>query len=229
MRTWTRQILQRTKQRNHVQSEVASARHGLPPCWGIGLPRTGTKSLAQALKVLGYENVRHNPQFEELATIRAGSDHGVTIFYKYLDGRYPGSKFVLTTRDLDEWLASMQWVLDYVQLDKITGPIREVTIMARMMLLETLEFDREKAIAAYHRHHADVKRYFADRPDDLLELRISEGEGWEKLCPFLGVEIPAAEFPSANQRVVGAVLGQAEAEQAPRADEQLGRRPAEAP
>jgi hypothetical protein len=208
MRPWTKQIRQRMTQPGRAQSEVVSTRDDLPPCWGIGLPRTGTKSLAQALKILGYEDVRHNPQFEELATIRAGSDHGVTIFYKYLDGRYPGSKFVLTTRDLDDWLTSLEWLLDYVRLEKITGPIREVTIMARMMLWETLEFDRDKAIAAYHRHNADVKRYFADRPDDLLEMRISSGDGWEKLCPFLGVEVPAAEFPSTNQRVVGAVLGQ---------------------
>ena len=208
MRARTKQILQRTTRRRHAESEVVSTRDDLPPCWGIGLPRTGTKSLAQALEILGYQDVRHNPQFEELATIRAGSDHGVTVFYKYLDGRYPGSKFVLTTRDLDDWLTSMEWIFDYVKLEKITGPIRDVTIMARMLMFETLEFDRDKVIAGYNRHHADVKRYFADRPGDLLEMRISGGDGWEALCPFLGVEIPAVEFPSTNQRVVGAVLGQ---------------------
>lgn len=94
-----------------------------------------------------------------------------------------------------------------MRLDKITGPIREVTIMARMMLWETLEFERDKMIAGYHRHHADVRRYFADRPDDLLEMRIAEGDGWEKLCPFLGVEVPDGEFPRTNERRPGAVLG----------------------
>lgn len=207
MMPWTKQILQRRPRRSRAHQDGASTREDLPPCWGIGLPRTGTKSLVQALEILGYEDVRHNPQFEELAAIRAGSDHGVTIFYKYLDGRYPGSKFVLSTRDLDEWLTSLEWVLDYVRLDKITGPIREVTIMARMQLLETLEFDRDKAIAAYHRHHTDVKRYFADRPDDLLEMRIGDGDGWETLCPFLGVEIPDIAFPRTNERRVGAILG----------------------
>ena len=206
MMPWTKQILHRWRSR--TQHKGASTPDHLPPCWGIGMPRTGTKSFVRALEILGYTDVRHNPQFEELATIRAGADHGVTIFYKYLDGRYPGSKFVLTTREFDDWLPSLEWVLDYVRLDKITGPIREVTIMARMLLLETLEFDRDKAIAAYDRHHADVKRYFADRPDDLLEMRIADGDGWEKLCPFLGVEIPDVEFPRTNERRVGATLGQ---------------------
>ena len=204
----TKRILELTRRRGRPGHEHGSTRDDLPPCWGIGLPRTGTKSLARALEILGYEDVRHNPQFEELAAIKAGTDHGVTIFYKYLDGRCPDSKFVLTDRAVEDWLASMEWIFDYVRLDKITGPIREVTMMARMLLWETLEFDRDKLIAAYHRHYAEVRRYFADRPDDLLEMRIVDGDGWEKLCPFLGVEVPDVEFPRTNERRVGAILGQ---------------------
>lgn len=94
--------LRRLAERRGWVAAPPPARDDLPPCWGIGLPRTGTKSLVRALGILGYDDVRHNPQFEELAEIRSGADHGVTIFYKYLDGRYPGSKFVLTIRDLDE-------------------------------------------------------------------------------------------------------------------------------
>jgi hypothetical protein len=185
--------------------------NGLPPCWGIGLGRTGTQSLANAFQILGYRNVKHNPDFEELSTIQAGSDNGVTVFYKYLDYRYPGSKFVLTVRDLESWLTSCEWVLSHVPVDIMTGRVREVTIMRRMLLYEMVAFDRDKAIAAYHRHHADVRRYFADRPEDLLEMRISEGDGWEVLCPFLGVAIPGTEFPHANRRQPGASLGQASA------------------
>jgi hypothetical protein len=61
-------------------------------------------------------------------------------------------------------------------------------------------FDREKFIAAYNRHHADVRRYFADRPGDLMEMNIIEGDGWEKLCPFLGLQVPPTPFPHLNRR-----------------------------
>ena len=43
-----------------------------------------------------------------------------------------------------------------------------------------------------------VRAYFAGRPDDLLVLDVVGGEGWEKLCPFLGLEPPAEAFPHFN-------------------------------
>ena len=53
--------------------------------WGIGMSRTGTTSLTRALRILGYENIIHNPTFEELRHLNAGTDIGCSIFYKYLD------------------------------------------------------------------------------------------------------------------------------------------------
>lgn len=38
----------------------------------------------------------------------------------------------------------------------------------------------------------------ATGPDDLLVLRITEGEGWRELCPFLDQEVPEAPFPHVN-------------------------------
>jgi hypothetical protein len=44
-----------------------------------------------------------------------------------------------------------------------------------------------------------VRQFFADKPaGKLLELAICEGEGWEKLCPFLDVPVPAVPFPVKN-------------------------------
>ena len=41
--------------------------------------------------------------------------------------------------------------------------------------------------------------HFKERPEALLVLRITEGDGWEKLCPFLGQKIPRMPFPHANK------------------------------
>jgi Sulfotransferase domain len=168
-----------------------------PPCWGIGLGRTGTTSLCEALRILGYVAVKHNPRFEVLPSLEAGADNGVTVFYKYLDYKFPGSKFVLTQRKLSEWLPSIE---DVALRRPVLSRADDVAIQRRMMLYESVTFDTAKFTAGYHRHHADVRRYFADRPGDLLEMNIIEGDGWEKLCPFLGLPLPDQAFPHFNQR-----------------------------
>ena len=52
----------------------------------------------------------------------------------------------------------------------------------------------------YERHNSEVRAYFADRPEDLLVMDITAGDGWDVLCPFLGVEAPADEFPMMNSK-----------------------------
>jgi hypothetical protein len=166
------------------------------PCWGIGLGRTGTNSLCDALRVLGYERIRHNPPFDALQSLEGGADNGVLIFYKYIDYKFPGSKFILTLRDLESWLASMKYAAEAFP---VVSRDEDVKIMRRMLIYESVRFDRDKFIAAYHRHHGDVRRYFEGRAD-LLEMSIAEGEGWEKLCPFLGLPAPDRPFPHAHKR-----------------------------
>ena len=167
--------------------------------WGIGLGRTGTTTLCDALKVLGYRNVVHNPKFEELRDLDGAADNGCTVFYKYLDYKFPDSKFILTVRDLDPWLESSNYIHDRCSATREN----DVPIMRRMLLYEAVAFDREIFTAAYHRHHADVKRYFQQRPDDLLVLNIMGGDGWELLCPFLELPIPDEPFPHSNARESG--------------------------
>lgn len=166
-------------------------------CWGIGLGRTGTKSFCEALRILGYASIEHNPPFERLKFLDGGADNGVLLFYKYLDYRFPGSKFVLMLRPLESWLASMEYAASQFPILSVDD---DLPIMRRMLLYESVTFDRERFIAAYERHHADVRRYFKARPDDLLEMNLVGGEGWEKLCPFLGRPIPSQPFPHLHAR-----------------------------
>lgn len=171
-----------------------------PPCWGIGLGRTGTNSFCEALTLLGYDRQRvaHNPPFENLKKLEGGADNGITLFYKYLDYKFPGSKFVLLWRSIEPWLRSTEFIS---ARHPVTSRDEDIPIMRRMMIYETVGFDREKFTAAYHRHHADVRRYFASRPGDLLEMNIVEhNDGWDKLCPFLGLPVPSVPFPYLHAR-----------------------------
>ncbi len=166
-------------------------------CWGIGLGRTGTKSFCEALRILGYDPIQHNPPFEALRALQGGADNGVLLFYKYLDHRFPNSQFVLTLRPLEDWLESMEYAAERFP---VQSPDDDIPIMRRMLLYESVTFDRAKFVAAYERHHADVRRYFADRRNCLLEMNLISGEGWEVMCPFLGLPIPDVPFPHLHAR-----------------------------
>jgi len=87
--------------------------------FGIGLPRTGTTSLHNALKSLGIKS-KHFPfklytSFDDklLGDYDLFVDSPIQLIYKLLDDKFPESKFILTTRSLDSWLESMEWLFEH--------------------------------------------------------------------------------------------------------------------
>ncbi len=174
--------------------------------FGIGLSKTGTSSLAHALEILGYR-VKDYPGIERytpgdlscidptlLDQYDALTDTPIPSFYRELDRAYPGSKFILTVRERAGWLQSCQKQFT----EKLAAKQNEAHNRLFLDLYGTTVFDAEKFAAGYDRFVAGVKDYFRDRPQDLLILDITGGEGWEKLCPFLGRPIPDLPFPKAN-------------------------------
>src|SRR5438477_12681989 len=90
-----------------------------PKVFCIGFHKTGTKSLAAALRTLGYSvtgpngvkdpNIGNNVYamaFDLAERFDAFQDNPWPIIYKELDKRYPGSKFVLSVRGSDSWIKS---------------------------------------------------------------------------------------------------------------------------
>ena len=180
--------------------------------FGIGLSQTGTKSLTQALTILGF-NVIHYPDDEvTLKELMAGkydfsilndfdgiTDITVAPFYAQLDLLFPGSKFILTVRDKESWLSSLeaQWSANHVFDDSRAG---KETNMQRRMLLRvaaygTYAFNKERFSYVYDLHYKNVVEYFKERPESLLIINIYTGEGWDKLCPFLNQPILDKPFP----------------------------------
>ena len=173
-----------------------------PKIFGIGYHKTGTTSLASALKRLGYRvtgpNGVDNPRIAEEALrlalalapeYDAFQDNPWPLLYRELDARFPGSRFILTLRPTDEWIASVV---------KHFG--EEETPMRAWIYGHGSPAGHEAAyVERYERHNREVVEYFASRPGDLLVLRITEGEGWEQLCPFLGRPIPKTPFPHRNR------------------------------
>lgn len=175
-----------------------------PKVFGIGLSRTGTRSLSQALSRLGYRAIHWPQLLEEIAAHEAATDLTVACRYAELDRLFTGSKFILTVRELSSWVKSCVHHYRYCcGIKDLDEPKRTFTQEAEEIVygpgggaqLGSSEFE-----AAYRRHEGNVRGYFANRPGDLLALDIVGGEGWEKLAPFLGFPVPAAPFPHLNRR-----------------------------
>lgn len=159
--------------------------------FGIGLSKTGTLSLNSALMSLGL-NAKHLPRnLDEIEFLDAATDTPIARAYKELDRRYPGSKFILTKREEEEWIKSCH---DFFG-DRVLAPwMREL----QTDLYGVDSFDQLMFRMARQSHHEDVLDYFSGRAADLLVMNICAGEGWEKLCPFLGVRPPGFPFPHFN-------------------------------
>lgn len=169
--------------------------------FGIGFHKTGTSSLARALDMLGYNvtssfgltdtNIAETvvsqaygivPQFD------AFQDNPWPIIYRELDEQFPNSKFILTIRPTEKWLNSV--------VQHFGG---RTTVM-REWIYGVGDPRGNEAIyrARYEQHNDEVRGYFVSRPGQLLILNLTEGEGWEKLCPFLNAPIPTDPFPHTN-------------------------------
>lgn len=177
-----------------------------PKVFGIGLSKTGTTSLSTALEMLGYRTkdypglARYVPG--DLGSIDpavldqhdALTDTPIPSFYRELDRRYPGSKFILTVRDMDGWLQSCKKQFSARHAAKQSDANNRLFVD----LYGTAVFDEAQFRAGYRRFVEGVMLHFKDRPGDLLVLDISAGQGWAELCAFLGKPEPGLAFPKTN-------------------------------
>ena len=178
--------------------------------FGIGSPKTGTSSLGESFNLLGfkhktwdeslwekYENGDYETIFhiaEKYESFEDGPWNGPDLyyqkgpaFYKMLDQRFPNSKFILTIRDSDSWIKSHELHFSSEGLKKIPEKYW------------IYNYNRTEMVACYEKRNKEIIEYFKDRPRDLLIMDICEGDGWEILCPFLGVDIQNVLFPHVNK------------------------------
>ena len=101
--------------------------------------------------------------------------------YKNLDKHYPGSKFILNVRNVDDWIASRIRFLEngYYACDH-GWEFHD----SQIELNECWKVH-------WHEHVSDVKEYFSSRQDDLLEFNLDE-HGPEAFVDF---------FPAMNLNV----------------------------
>lgn len=177
--------------------------------FGIGWAKTGTTTLGRCFQLLGYDHQSQNlglvprlmrgewARVMEIAAARESfEDWPWLLIYPELDRAFPGSRFILTCREPDDWLTSYRAML--------TGEGAASDDMNRIRSwlygLPFPDVSDAALLARFNRHRDEVLRYFADRPADLLVVDWARGDGWPALCQFLEAPVPDSPFPHLNRR-----------------------------
>ena len=179
--------------------------------FGIGLNKTGTSTLGECLKTLGYRHTSHRSDL--LAHLSAGrvtellkaaeaidsaEDWPWPLAFRELYYRfYDRAQFILTTRSSAE-----TWVESLKKHSLNTHPDRPMRT-AVFGYKYPHGFEKEH-VDFYVRHNSEVRSFFArEAPGALLEVCWETGDRWETLCQFLGHAVPSAPFPHIQPRSVG--------------------------
>lgn len=179
-----------------------------PRVFGIGLRKTGTRSLASACRLLDHRTLHKGGGATSALVVRSEAEgepllrrlgEGYDAYFDVealvhrfavLDAQYPGSRFILSTREEEAWLDSLERHVVANQERQARGEYRG----------NLVSVDRDRWRADRAEHHHRVRAYFAQRPDDLLEIDVCEaGDGWERLAPFLDRPVPSTPFPWENR------------------------------
>jgi hypothetical protein len=143
------------------------------------------------------------------AGYRSTVDWPGAAFWRQLAEAFPAAKIILTIRDAQAWYDSVDRTIYRMFGDgppdarvaeaRLVVPGLDVfTAFHRRMIWDGFfsgQFaDRDHAIRVYEEHNAAVLR---EVPPDRL-LVVSPGAGWEPLCAFLGVDVPAEPYPHLN-------------------------------
>jgi hypothetical protein len=78
--------------------------------------------------------------------------------------------------------------------------------MIRLAVYGTADFHQERFRRIFNEHNDAVQAYFRHRPEQLLVMDITSGDGWDKLVPFLGEgATPTRPFPRLRSPYLGAL------------------------
>ena len=188
---------------------------------GSGLGRTGTKSMQTALAVLGFGPCHHMVEVfmhpESMALwvdaaegrpnwdlifkdYQSAVDYPTAAHWRQIADHYPDANVLHTVRDPDKWFDSTQATI-FSPANRGATVGSDDDMRSRFFgsfmgpLRERLD-DRAWMTDYFRRHTEEVKATVA--PERLLIYEV--GEGWDRLCAFLGVPVPDDPYPSENSR-----------------------------
>lgn len=183
--------------------------------FGIGFYKTGTTTLYEALRLLGYDAVNGDtpdsyPGADDglklVAQIDAGdfrlptfdlfdafTDNPYFRIWREIYGMFPDAKYILTVRDEREWIESC---VRFFRNRRIR-PMR-VWMFGKHANPASSPEARQAWLDAFREHNAAVREHFQSRPHQFLEFDPTRVRDWEPLCRFLEARVPDRPWPHAN-------------------------------
>ena len=132
----------------------------------------------------------------------AAVDWPTCTFYKELMDKYPNAKVILTERTADSWYTSVKNTIQKAashsegdnekmkKFKKMTS-----TVCSESNINDDEKFADEEAIKnSFIKHNEEVKAYVPKERLLIMQL----GEGWDRLCEFLGKDVPETPYPRSN-------------------------------
>lgn len=183
---------------------------------GVGLSKTGTTSLSAAMTSLGIRTKHWEPS--RLSPVMSGqnkaprfdiyddceciTDIPHAYFYKEIGAAYPDLRYILTVRNEDKWFQSMckhyaglRHDFTKRQMKLAITSLRVVYGVPSIEDMPAFEFLLRKRFRDWN---DSVRR--AIPSEKLLVMNICDGlDGWEALCRFLTLDVPAIPFPNENK------------------------------
>jgi len=191
-----------------------------------GYPKTGTKSLHEALEMLGYNNIydymEHLDYFindyqrvlngEEKvryvldkyakANVDCVIDMPPSFLFEHFYNRWPDAKVILTVREEDAWFKSFQKMNKAMASrgNWMTFFSKTASSFERFMrkLYECMLGSRYENEWLWKLHYRKHNCYVKSviPSENLLVFEVSDG--WGPLCKFLDKKVPDEKFPIAN-------------------------------
>lgn len=182
-------------------------------CAGHG--KSATKSLSRALIMLGFSSAHFfGAGIYGLLHGNAAEIHGHDFFFKPVNAKdkhvdavldtpvvdfyneilltYPNARVILSVRNVRSWLRSQQSF--YKNFGNGCANWQAPWRRGSNLVFGTECPSPEQAVKRYTQHNRNV--FDAVPRQRLLVMDIPGGDGWDKLCPFLGVQPPNGTFPS---------------------------------
>lgn len=178
--------------------------------FGVGLNKTGTKTLGYYLKHWGFRHKtydidafdayragRFGDVFEMMQDFDSFEDWPWPLMFRELDRQYPEARFVLTVRrDPETWYRSL------CNMAVRMGPFN--AFERHIYGYSMPQGRRREHIDFYNAHNRAVEEHFRDRPGKLLRLCWEDGDDAAGIAAFLGldVDIPPARHVNRSSRAV---------------------------
>lgn len=109
-------------------------------------------------------------------------------YYKIFAEKFPDALFILSVREVGEWFASvLHWN------HKLNYP----RIYPYLYGCEMIEANQKQITQRYLERNDEIIQYFDSQR--LLVMNMAQGDGWEKLCPFLKIDVIDKPFFHENR------------------------------